>query len=276
MNRKVVMGLFIFVLVTGIMALVSPSAKANITITPTIIVIEGRDRYADLYVLNTTNERQSYEIHWKFLQQQENLGNYKNVDKPTTAFDLSKNIIFTPRRISLAPKSGQKVRLGLRLQGTPPPPGDYRAHIELLNTSSGRDASPDVEIGPQEQQLQVNMKVAFSIPVIYRVGNENGGDGVIGNVTTQINPKTNKIEAVIPITRAEGAYGTLGTIAVNYGGKRVGQLRNANIFPEIKTRIFHVPLDVQTLSGGSLNIVYSDYDLEKKIIFDEKNINIAQ
>lgn len=270
------LSLFLFAMMAGVMTLTALPAKANITITPTIVVIEGRNRYADVHIINTTNQRQSYEIAWKFMRMKEGTGNYEIIDQSLTPFDLSQNIIFTPRRLALEPKGVQKIRLAMRLKGDMPAPGDYRAHLQLINVGKRSGATPTTDGDPRASSVNVNVNLGFSIPVIYRVGDVNGGKASIGNVTTEINPKTKRIEAIVPVTRAAGAYGVIGTLTVNYDGKKIGQLRNANIFPEVNGRVFRVPLQIQSLSGGALDIVYSDYDQEKDIVFDRKSVGIAR
>jgi P pilus assembly chaperone PapD len=248
-------------------------AKASLTITPTIVVIDGRDRFADINLVNTTQEPQTYELAWKFLGMQEGTGSYQGIDKPTTDFDVTQNVIFTPRRVTIQPGGTQRVRLALRLKSAAPPPGDYRAHLVMVNKAArGRDV--DTPAG-EEAQASVNMNVGFSIPVIYRVGDVDGGDATIGNITTEIDPKSNRIKAIVPITRNKGTYGTVGTLTIYYRGQKVGQILNANIFPEVQQRIFHVTLNTSSLSGGSLEVVYSDYDAAKDHIFDKKAVNIA-
>lgn len=267
--------LYMCTVMAALGTLVALPAKANITITPTMVMIEGRDRYADVNVANTTGQRQTYELEWKFLKMDEGTGHYKVVDKPLTDFDLTQNIVFTPRRVTLAPKGVQKVRLGLRLKGEVPPPGDYRAHLEFVNYAAEPQTADDQTVGPRESRIRVGLNVGFSIPVVYRVG-DGTGDASIGTVTTEINPKTNKIEAVVPLTRADNPYGTMGAILVDYNGKRVGQVRNANIFSEIKSRTFRVPLDTKSLSGGALDITYVSTNSDKEIVYDSKRINIGQ
>lgn len=266
--------LFFLAMIVGLTTMLSIPASANITITPTIVVIEGRQRYADIYVVNTTDSRQTYEISTKFLKMLEGAGNYNDSKTSLTDFDLSQNIIFTPRRITMGAKGVQKVRLALRLKGAPPPPGDYRFHLSLLNKQD-RSSLPTERLKEGEAAVSIGMNVGFSIPVIYRVGEENSGGGKIGNVTTQINPKTKKIEVRIPITRTPGSYGALGNLVINYNGEKVGQIANANIFPEITNRNFVIPLNITSLSGGSLEVIYSDYNNQKNRVFDRKTVNIA-
>lgn len=265
--------LVVLALVAGITALVSVPAQANIAVTPTLVLIEGRQRYADLNIVNVTNERQTYEISWKYLRMEEGTGEYRASDVSTTPFDVPSNISFTPRRVTVPPKGAQRVRFSLRLKGDQPPAGDYRAHI-LLNNKAIRGEQE--VLADRESQASVSMNLGFSIPVVYRVGDSNGGSGTIGNISTEINPKTNRIEAVIPITRKEGPYGVMGTLLINYDGKTVGYVGNANIFPEVKERVFRVPLSVQQLSGGSLDVVFKHYDKTNTSVFDRKSVSIGR
>lgn len=269
------LSLFVMALAVGITTLISMPAKANITITPTIVVIEGRQRYADVYVVNQTDQRQSYELAWKFSRMKEGTGSYIPETKSLTDFDLTKNVVFTPRRVVIEPKGMQKVRVALRLQGAPPPPGDYRAHMLLMNKADTERAPSTEVLGRSEIQPSVGMSVGFSIPVIYRVGDTGNAGGKIGDIKTEINPKTNKIEAVIPITRNPGAHGAIGVVTVEYNGQRVGQVANANIFSEINSRVFRIPLSIQTLSGGNLVVTYSG-DTKKEIVYDQKSVAIGR
>lgn len=272
MNRRG-FSLVVLALVMGAATLMALPAQANIAVTPTLVMIEGRQRYADLNIVNVTNERQTYEISWKYLRMEEGTGEYRASNASTTAFDVPSNISFTPRRVTIPPKGAQRVRFSVRLQGEQPPAGDYRAHI-LLNNKATREGAE--MLGDRETQASVAMNIGFSIPVIYRVGDTNGGSGSIGNIRTEINPKTNRIEAVIPITRKEGPYGVMGMLLVNYDGRTVGYVGNANIFPEVKERVFRVPLSVQQLSGGSLDVVFKHYDKNNNSVYDRKSVSIGR
>lgn len=266
-------GLVVLALVMGAATLMALPAQANLAVTPTLVLIEGRQRYADLNIVNVTNERQTYEIAWKYMRMEEGTGNYKGTDVSTTAFDVPSNISFTPRRVTIPPKGAQRVRFSVRLKGEQPPAGDYRAHV-LLNNKAGRGEQGGL-LGEREAQVSVAMNVGFSIPVVYRVGNNNGG-AVIGNISTRINPTTNRIEAVVPVSRKEGPYGVMGSLIINYDGKTVGNVGNANIFPEVKERVFIVPLNVQQLSGGSLDVVLKHFDNQDNTVYDRKSVNISR
>ena len=99
------------------MLTISSPSRANVTITPTLVVIEGRDRYADLNLLNITGVPHTYAIGWRFMKMICEDGVYENAEKSLTDFDLTKNIVFTPKRVTIEGGGMQKIRLGLRLKG---------------------------------------------------------------------------------------------------------------------------------------------------------------
>lgn len=241
-----------------------------LTISPTLIVIEGRNRYADVALVNGEDTLENYVVGWKFYKMAEGTGRYVESEASTTEFDLTKNIVFTPKRVQLGPKSVQKVRLGLRIKGEPPPPGDYRAHLELRES----DASAPEDNNQKGARVGINVNVGFTVPVVYRVG-EPDVTAEIGDVTPRINPETKKIEVSVPVTLSESPYGVLGHLQVYYKGDKVGEIRNANIFPEARHRTFNVGLKTQQLSGGSLEVVLADYKNKNKI-YAQKTIPVGQ
>lgn len=241
-----------------------------LTISPTIIVIEGRNRYADVALVNGEDTLENYVVGWKFYKMQEGTGTYLESATSTTEFDLTKNIVFTPKRVQLGPKTVQKVRLGLRIKGEPPPPGDYRAHLELREG----DVPTAEDSNQKGARVGIKVNVGFTIPVVYRVG-EPDVTAEIGDVTPRINPETKTIEVSVPVTLSESPYGVLGHLQVFYKGEKVGEIRNANIFPETRHRTFNVGLKAQQLSGGSLQVVLADYK-DKDKIYAQKTIPVGQ
>jgi hypothetical protein len=241
-----------------------------LTISPTLIVIEGRDRYADVALVNGENTLENYVVGWKFYKMQEGTGRYLESQTSTTEFDLTKNIVFTPKRVQLGPQSVQKVRLGLRIKGEPPPPGDYRAHLELRE---GDVAIPE-DTNQKGARVGIKVNVGFTIPVVYRVG-EPDVTAEIGDVVPRINPETKGIEVSVPVSLSESPYGVLGHLMVYYKGEKVGEIRNANIFPEARDRTFNVGLKAQQLSGGALEVVLMDHK-DKKKVYAQKTIPVGQ
>jgi hypothetical protein len=184
------------------------------------VVIEGRNRYADVNLINTGAERKSYEMGWLFYRMSEETGNYEVANRPTTEFDLTQSLIFSPRRVALGPNETQKIRLALRLKGEPPAPGDYRAHLEMKEVADTKqDDTKDITGTDNDEKKKasvgVGVSVGFSIPIIYRVGDSNA-TATLGDISTRIEPKTNRLEAVVPVSRSDSPYGLVGHMLVYY------------------------------------------------------------
>ncbi len=279
---KLALLLLMGVLVTLSVSFIPRVANATITITPMYIVIEGRQRYGDFNLINTSDEEQTYEMNWRFFKMAEETGEYLIVDKPPTDFNIAENIVFTPRKVTLAPRETQKVRLALRLKGEPPAPGDYRAHLEFNQVK--KDVPPEPppvqnSSDPEKHAVKVGVgvNVAYSVPVIYRVG-EGDATATMGDVTTGINPNSGAVEVYVPVTRA-GTTSLMAILTVYYtpaGGTRtkVGEIANANIFSEATHRTFKCPLTVNELKGGALEIVYKESDPKKDVIFAQRTLTI--
>lgn len=258
-------------------------AHATITITPMFVVIEGRQRYADFNLINTSDEEQTYDIGWRYFKMADGTGEYLITDKPPTDFNIADNIVFTPRKVTLAPRETQKVRLALRLKGEPPAPGDYRAHLEFSQVKQEEPTPPPPEQNSSDPEknavkVSVGVNVAYSVPVIYRVGDADA-NAIMGDITTSVNPNSGAIEVNVPITR-QGATSLMANLTVYHtppGGKKtmVGEIQNANIFSEATQRTFVTQLILKALPSGSLEVVYKEADPKKNVVFAQRTLTIT-
>lgn len=250
---------------------------AGLSIVPTLVVIEGRERFADVNLINTSKEAKTYEVRWRFFEMEEGTGSYLDREKSLTEFSLADHVVFTPRRVRLEPNKLQKIRLGLRLSGEPPAPGDYRAHLEFKEINPAAPVNQTSNDGGEKATVGVKINFGFSIPVVYRVG-ESNVKAQIGDVKSAYNDKTKNLELIVPVSKASGDnYGLLGHLLVYQGDKLIGEQKNANIFSEAKSRTFNVMLNVDRLEKGSVRVVYMEAEKGDKAraTFAEKNIAIS-
>ena len=248
-------------------------AKADLTITPTKIIFEDRDRFKEVTLINPGDETRTYEIGWQFYRMLENGSSVmEQVEGSLTEFDLSQHMVFTPRRMTLAPGGKQKIRLALR---RPPevPAGEYRAHL-LFRALRAEDA-PDAPTDQASFKAGVKINISYSIPVVFRAGTPNV-TGKIENVAFQRNPKNNMLEALVTVSRQGGPYGVIGHMYIyDPTGKVIGEIGNAHIFPEVPRRVFRVPLiDESNLSGGNIRVMLAHYTKNENFIYDERSIPV--
>ena len=248
---------------------VSTASYADLMITPTRIVFEERDRFKEVTLVNSGDKPQIYEMSWVYFRMQEQGAAYKPSMESVTEFDASKHIVFTPRRITLAPGSSQKIRLALRRPETIPE-GDFHVHLKFA-------AVPDVIdenlIHDGKPRAVVSINVGYTIPVVLRSGLA-AVETEIERIDIQRNPQNGRLKVVVPVKRSGSAHAILGHLFVYHtdsSGKeeRVGEISNAHIFPEVGQRVFDVHL-LKEISGGSLRVVMEHYTLDENRRYAEK------
>lgn len=261
--------------VCGLFCVFAQAAQASLAITPTHLVFEDRDRFASVTLINTGDTQRTYEMDWRFFRMQETGTAYKPVKGSITDFDLSEHVVFTPRRVTLAPKAKQKIRVAVR-RPKEMEPGDYRAHL-LFAPVAEEEFSAESE-DTENTRAGININVGYTIPVILRVGTPDVKMS-IGDVTIAREPRTGKLKASVPLLRQGGPYGALGYLYVYYTGpsgqeELIGQLSNANVFPEVNRRVVDIALSKDNLSTGSLRVVleHNDKVPENRFIYAERVI----
>lgn len=273
MKHKILkLRLFCMVFVAVIM--IANTATANILITPTRVVFEDRDRFASVMLVNNGGKTRTYNMEWSYFKMIEGGGSYETTDAPPSEFDPSKHIVFSPRRITLAPGASQKIRLALR-RPAEIPAGDYHVHLRFFLDP---DAPEEIieshqNSGQKRTGAAVAINVSYSIPVMMIVGQPDV-QAKIGDLSMKRNPQSGNLHAVFPVERIGGPYSVMGHVYIYHrdnGGNEtlVGEISNGHIFPEVNARTFDVPL-TKEITGGALRVVINHYDPEKQYIYDER------
>lgn len=265
MRCKILLALFLlFVVVTN-----SNTAFADLLITPTRVVFNEGDRFAVVTLVNPGDKSQTYEMGWRFFRMQEEGDAYKPTDKSITDFDVTKHIMFTPRRVTLAAGAKQKVRLRLsRPEGIPP--GDYRGHFEFASVGGG-ESEKVLPKGAKAASVSIN--VGYTIPVVLRVGQPDVKIS-IDRIKFERNKISGRLEVSVPLLRSGGAFGGMGHLFLTHvtpDGKEevVGEIGNANIYPEVLRRVYQVPL-TKDIVGGKLKVVLYHYDTNNRYVLAQQ------
>ena len=274
MKRPFFLALSAAIAVTSTMLLNPGIGRADLTIMPLRVVFDERDRTMDMTLANSTNKSNTYRMEWSFNKMTES-GGYEKLEAPLNPnFDFSKNVVFTPRQVTLPPGSRQSIRLSLR---RPPdlPEGEYRAHLNFRRLANSR-----AERGPgQGVGARIGVNVGFSVPVIVRVG---AYDAQASISDVQLLPpakpgQNNRISLNLNRTGKHSIAGRVLVLWTPPGGQeeQIGILNNVNVFTEINRRNINIMLtNSQPLTGGTLRVVYEGIDDERGLKFDEKILPI--
>lgn len=153
-----------------LLALLSPSAHADLMLHPTRIVFEKNARAAQVELINDSKEPATYRITLVNRRMTAD-GQFEAVDTPQPGELFAEPMLrYSPRQITLEPGTAQTVRLMLRKPAVLAD-GEYRSHLhfEKLATAEG---STSIEEQGKRGDIGVVLRalVGASMPIIVRHG----------------------------------------------------------------------------------------------------------
>jgi P pilus assembly chaperone PapD len=216
----------------------------DLLVAPTRVVLDGR-RGTELILNNIGDETATYRISVEFRRMNPD-GTLTEVKEPTAhekaAADM---IVYAPRRVTLAPRQPQAIRIAAR----PPqglPDGEYRVHLLFR-------AIPPATRGLQLQLIPV---YGVTIPVIVRLGNLDAKSG-IANV--RLEDKDGKPAVGLELSRS-GTRSTYGEVRVFKAGIKdpIAIQKGIAVYTEINGRHVAVPVDerFKTQAAGPVTVQY--------------------
>ena len=222
---------------------VAAPARAGIgdlLVAPTRIVLDGR-KGAEVILNNIGDEPATYRVSVVFRRMTED-GGLLDVEQPTAGDKIAEDmIVYAPRRVTLAPRQPQAIRIAAR----PPeglPDGEYRVHMLFRAIPP---ATPVVAAAAQEPvkgiKFQLTPIYGVTIPVIVRLGNLQATAG-IANV--KLEQKDGRPAVGLDLSRS-GSRSTYGEVRVLKPGVRdpIAIQKNVAVYTEVNRRHIAVALD---------------------------------
>lgn len=258
-----------FVFIFAVLFFFVQPAEARIDLLPRKIVMQPRDRSAEITVLNLSQEPTTFRIELVNYKQDEN-GIYETLSTPLNpAFDPEKIVRLSPRQFTLPAEGRQKVRFTLK-KPADLPVGEYRFHIKVVEIGQQKKAVPE-----KGATINVKMNVGVVIPVVVRNGEVDVTAKLADPKIVTTGTESGQPELNIRINR-QGLSSAVGVLKVFWepaGGeaKQIGYISNMNVFSEAAGRNMRVPLSEVPSGSGKLLIQYID-DVDggnKGKIFDE-------
>jgi fimbrial chaperone protein len=263
--------------------LLSPSIQANLLVTPTRVELDNqKERSAVFSLVNKGTTTSRYDVYFEEKRMTATgefitLGKdeFKNLSKDSPnailltdmqSKSIAKYVRYSPRRLSLEPEQGGRVRLALRAPKNLPE-GEYRSYIVFhqIPLAPTSNATQHTAQG-QSLSLTISAFMKIAIPVILRVG----------DLSAQVDMKTlgtgwvDGLQSVqVTITR-QGERSSYGDLEVYHGqtGQLLGSLKNAAVYSELESKVFSVPLTQTVTQGTELRISYRESDT----LFEPKQI----
>ncbi len=263
---------FAFLSVLMILTAFSSVASARVDIVPRKIVMDTRDRSAEITILNLFDKEGTFRIDLVSNKQNED-GTYTVLDHDLDVnFDPSKIARFSPRQFTLPSKGRQKVRISLR-KPAELPEGEYRFHVKALRFAALDGA--DNKEASSGTSVSMLMNIGVTIPVIVRNGALESSAKIRDvRLVSSSKSKTGKNELQMVIER-EGNKSTIGSLSAfwepsgSVEADRIGYIDNMNIFTDINKRYVNLPLRYIPKGSGAIRLRYVNNGLDKGAVYDE-------
>jgi P pilus assembly chaperone PapD len=242
----------------------------DLLVAPTRIVLDGR-RGTEVILNNIGDEPATYRVSVEFRRMTAD-GRLEDVAEPSAAEKLAEEmIVYAPRRVTLAPRQPQSIRISAR----PPqgiPDGEYRVHLLFRAIPPARPVATPAE-APKGVSFALIPVYGVTIPVIVRLGQLQATAG-IANV--HLDTQDGKPVVALELSR-KGARSTFGEVRVLKAGVKdpIAQARSVAVYTEVGSRAVSVPIS-DTFKGdyrGPVTVQYVEtYDDGAKTIAETQAV----
>lgn len=240
-------------------------AGAQVSVSPTRVVFEGRTRTASITLINRGDEASTFRISFERKRMTED-GQFQDVKNPQPGEVFSDQMIrFSPRQVVLPPGKAQVVRLLLR---KPPnlADGEYRSHMLFREIPEQKSTSIETQAS-NKKQLNISIKpvLGISIPVIVRQGSTSAEVSLVKTSLTNIS--ADRTQGILDLTmKRAGNRSVYGDIIAIY--KKNNSDKNSIVVAQANGIAVYTPnyirrlkLQVQApagvkLEGGRIEVVF--------------------
>lgn len=273
---RLVCGLLFLAAIVGTITCALPvraQGLGNLTVTPTRVVFEGRNRSAVIALVNNGGEAAVYRISVINMRMSES-GQFERIEAgkrlPGEQF-ADKLFRYAPRQVELAPGESQNIRLLLR-KPAGLAEGEYRSHL-LIQAIPKDGAGQSVEAPTTQGGVSINLLVipGVSLPVIVRHGALEA-QGRISDLYMLSPEKPDDQSRLSFRIGRSGSRSLFGDLAARYfpPGKEEGlvisQMNQLAVYTPNAARSVIMPLTfpkgVTPQTGGRIEVTYSTPPVE--------------
>jgi P pilus assembly chaperone PapD len=242
----------------------------DLLVAPTRIVLDGR-KGAEIILNNIGDEPATYRLSVEFRRMTAN-GGLEDVDQPSAEDQLARDmIVYAPRRVTLAPRQPQSIRISAR----PPaglPDGEYRVHLLFRAIPPATPVAAATGEPVKGLSFSLTPVYGVTIPVIVRLGNLQVKAG-IANV--RLEHRDGKSLVALDLSRS-GDRSTFGEVRVLKPGVKtpIAIQRAVAVYKEVGTRSVEIPID-EAFAGpaGPVTVQYvENYDDGSKTIAETQAV----
>jgi hypothetical protein len=237
----------------------------DLLVAPTRLVLNG-GRSAEVILNNIGDEPATYRISVEFRRMLPD-GTLEEVTAPSDSEKAARDmLIYAPRRVTLAPREPQSIRIAAR----PPqglPDGEYRVHLLFRAIPPATPVTQPAAAPVKGLSFKLTPVYGVTIPVIVRLGNLSVEAGISD---VRLERHEGKPVVAMEISRT-GGRSTFGEVRVLRAGVKdpIAISRAVAVYTELNQRQVLVPVD-ESYKGelaGPVTVQYVEtYDDGSKTI----------
>jgi len=243
------------------------SASGGVLVAPTRILFEGRDRTAQLTIVNRADSPALYRIAFVHMRMNAAGGLEPHAEAIAGEAYADTLVQFSPKQVLLEPGVPQTVRLRLRIPADLPD-GEYRSHLHIrqvpLESPGSADASTAASPAGSGWEVRLRAMVGAAIPVIVRHG-ATSASLTVSDLELEPSRMEGGPKLVARLHRAgnRSAYGdAIVTYAPKSGSPRVvGAMYGLAVYTPDSCRTVRIPLSRLPSDGlgvGRLEVVFQE------------------
>lgn len=241
----------------------SPSALAgpgDLLVAPVRVVFEGRERIAEVTLVNKGQDRATYRIGFENRRMHRD-GSFEAIDEPAAGERFAEDLVrYAPRRVTLEPNAPQTLRLMLRKPSSLEA-GEYRSHLHFsaVPDESRANSIETTEENDVDLSIKLTPVYGLTIPIIVRHGAITA-NAAFGDARIKETPRGAAIEVVL---KRGGDMSLYGDIAVMAGDEKtpITIKRGVAVYTPNAERIVNIPLtpdQLAVINGRQVTFSYRD------------------
>ena len=261
-------------LAAPILALPTPASAGvgDLLVAPTRIILDGR-KGTEIILNNIGEEPATYRVSVEFRRMLQD-GSLEDVKDPSAAEKLAEEmIIYAPRRVTLAPREPQAIRIAARApQGIAD--GEYRIHL-LFRAVPPPEPVVSEAAAKQVKGVSFQLRPIYgvTIPVIVRLGNLQATAGISD---VQIDKSAAGRAISLELSRS-GTRSTFGEVRVLKPGVKdpIALQRAVAVYTEVGKRRVLVPVDDRFKGeiAGPVTVQYAEtYEDGSRVIAETQTV----
>lgn len=241
-----------------------------VTIFPTRVVLTDKTKTAQVEVINSGSETESFYIQLE-RKRMTDLGEFRSAAGEQLPGELFADQIvrYSPRRVTLAPGAGQTIRLMLKMPDNLPE-GEYRSHLSINHIAEAANIQPQAAQNKETKDINIKLTAYanVSIPVIVRHGKLSAqlaiSDLVYHPGTDQESPV---VEFAMHRSGTMSVYGDIAVILQSENGRKeqVAAVNGVAVYVPNETRKARVTLRQKTVlpARGKLIVTFTEHGADK-------------